>query len=600
MPRKHRNKIETKCDIIVGAYNQQSKQQAINNIQAMASTTVSMEEQWRRIIDANPEAEQLIRDMEERVRVAEERARQAEESPEKAMMLKKIQELRDEENANGKEIYYENQEATATEVVASIRLVDIVFQMVVAPCQSGKTGCMLATIDMLLQSDSNVNPDNIFVITGLSDVEWVSQTKKRLPFIGNNVIHRGQLRKSSTILKNIKNALIIIDECQIASKEDMSLDKLLEKTGLKDLTYLKDNNVNIVEFSATPNSTLNDIELWQTCSKMHIMKPGQGYKGHSTLIDNHRLYQAQDLFITNDPEAGLPYDYEDARNNDIKPATDAIKDVKNKIEMSYTRPRFHIIRTPTGTKAETVIGRFKTIFGDEYAYKKCYVGEEQLMDELTKIPEKHTFLFIKEKARCAVTFAKKNLIGILYERLPKTPKTDVIVQGLAGRACGYDVDDGIIVFSDVDNVKIYVKMVNSDFQDREDFTYTGQKSKKKTHLHPRGYNNARGEANVEQEAPTYTTESCVKVFNTHEEAKAYWKENLGTHIGSRGPNKPKKTDNRGFLTTSIRADTHVYSLNEVKANKNFGLSEKTNKYRYYPCYENTNDINTVKYVLIYL
>ena len=29
------------------------------------------------------------------------------------------------------------------------------------------------------------------------------------------------------------------------------------------------------------------------------------------------------------------------------------------------------------------------------------------MDELTKIPEKHTFLFIKEKARCAVTFAKK-------------------------------------------------------------------------------------------------------------------------------------------------------------------------------------------------
>jgi len=78
MPRKHRKKIETKCDIIVGAYNQQSKQQAINNIQAMASTTVSMEEQWRRIIDANPEAEQLIRDMEERVRVAEERARQAE------------------------------------------------------------------------------------------------------------------------------------------------------------------------------------------------------------------------------------------------------------------------------------------------------------------------------------------------------------------------------------------------------------------------------------------------------------------------------------------------------------------------------------------
>ena len=159
------------------------------------------------------------------------------------------------------------------------------------------------------------------------------------------------------------------------------------------------------------------------------MEPGQGYKGHSALIENHRLHQAEDLFIMNDPEAGLSYDYEDARNKAIKPAIDAIKDVKNKIDMSYTHPRFHIIRTPTGSKAETVIGRIKTICGDEYAYKKCYAGEEQLMDRLAI--RRSTFLFIKEKARCAVTFVHKDLIGILYERLPKSPKTDVIVQGLA-------------------------------------------------------------------------------------------------------------------------------------------------------------------------
>jgi len=404
------------------------------------------------------------------------------------------------------------------------------------------------------------------------------------------------------ILKNIKNALIIIDECQIASKEEMSLDKqVLEQTGLKDVAYLKENNLNIVEFSATPNSTLDDIELWNTCSEIHIMEPGQGYKGHSALIENHRLHQAEDLFIMNDPEAGLSYDYEDARNKAIKPAIDAIKDLKNKIDMSYTYPRFHIIRTPTGNKAETVIGRFKTICGDEYAYKNCYAGEEQLMDELAKIPEKHTFLFIKEKARCAVTFVRKDLIGILYERLPKSPKTDVIVQGLAGRACGYDVDDGIIVFTNVESIECYVKMVNSGFTDREGFTFTGHKSKKKTHLHPRGFKNSAGQASVEEEeAPAYTTEPHLDVFNTHEEAKAYWKENLGTHIGGRGPNKPKKTDERGFLTTSIHGDTHVYSLNEIKANKRVGLSEKSNKYRYYPCYENTTDISTVKYVIVHL
>ena len=581
-----------KCDIIVGAHNQQSKQQAINNIQAMASTTESVDvAEYHRVLAA-------LRVSEKAREEAEERARQAEESPEKAMMLKKIQELRDEENANGKEIYYENQEATATEVVTAIRLVGIVFQMVVAPCQSGKTGCMLATIDMLLQSDSNVNPDNIFVITGLSDVEWVSQTKKRLPFIGNNVIHRGQFTKSASFLKNLKNAVIIIDECQIACKKDMSLDKLLEKTGLKDLAYLKENNVNIVEFSATPNSTLNDIELWESCSKMHVMTPGRGYKGHEQLLVNNRLYQCKDLFIENDPVAGLPCDDDDARNNTIKSAIEAIKDIKGKIEMCYTSSRFHIIRTPTGAKAETVIGRFKTICGDNYAYKKCYAGEEQLMDELEKTPEKHTFLFIKEKARCAVTFDRKDLIGVLYERLPAKPKDDVIVQGLAGRACGYNVDDGIIVFTNVASIERYVSMMKSGFEDRDEFTFTGHKSKKESHIHPATYRNAEGEANLPEEVD----DIIFKTVDTFEDVKNYCASLPKEHFGGRGrgPRKPSdtKVDERGFKKSTIRGTTKVYTLKDVEAQKKAGIyTDGRFNIRVNACYKDINDISTLVYAI---
>ncbi len=566
----------------------------------MASTTLTQEEMvadYHRILAA-------LKASEEAREAVEKRARQAEENPEKAMMLKKIHELRVEENEKGKEIYYENQAVTASEVVASIRMVGIVFQMVIAPCQAGKTGCMLATIEKLLQSDSNVNPDNIFVITGLSDTEWVIQTKKRLPFIGNNVIHRGQLRKSMGILKNIKNAVIIIDECQIACKEDMSLDKLLEQTGLKDLVYLKENNVNIIEFSATPNSTLNDIELWDTCCKTHVMKPGRGYKGHSALIENHRLHQAEDLFIMNDPEAGLPYDYEDARNKAIKPAIDAIKDMKNKIEMSYTYPRFHIIRTPTGSKGDTVIRRINRIFGyDEYEFKNCGHGEEQLMDELAKNPEKHTILFIKEKARCAVTFARKHLIGILYERLPKIPKDDVIVQGLAGRACGYDVDDGIIVFTNVESIERYVKMLKSDFKDREGFTFTGEKSKKKTHLHPRGYRNADGEASLPEPIDNHDN-IIMNDYETFEGVKAYYNTLPKPQFGGRGRG-PRKLDEekikneKGFLQATIRGHKKVYSLSEVEAEKNYGINRDGKPYniRVYPCYRDINDIDTLVFAI---
>ena len=36
-----------------------------------------------------------------------------------------------------------------------------VFQMVLAPCQSGKTGCMLAVIDKLVSSNTKIDVGNI-------------------------------------------------------------------------------------------------------------------------------------------------------------------------------------------------------------------------------------------------------------------------------------------------------------------------------------------------------------------------------------------------------------------------------------------------------
>lgn len=533
-----------------------------------------------------------------RVDAAEERARAAEESPEKAMMLKKIQELREAEQAEGKEIYYENQAETAKEVVMAVNNESIVFQMVVAPCQSGKTGCMLASIEMLLQSESTVNPNNIFVITGLSDIEWVLQTRKRMPFIADNIIHRGQLSKSVRVLKDIKDAVIIIDECQIACKKDMSLDKLLEKSGLKDLLYLKKNNVNIVEFSATPNSTLNDMERWETCSVTHAMNPGQGYMSLEKLLP--RIHQSNDLFIEKDPVAGLPYDSEDKRNRKIKPAIDAIKQVKGVIQTSYASPRFHIIRTPNGDKAETVIGRFKELCGDEYAYKRCFGDEMQLMDEVNKVPEKHTFLFIKEKARCAVTFVYKDRIGILYERVPKNPMDDVIVQGLAGRACGYDVDDGIIVFTNVDSIHRYLEMMNTGFTKRDAFTFTGHKSKKASHLHPSTYKNTQGEVSEHKDDDDLIDDIIMKEFNTYKDAQTYYRNLPKEHFGGRGRGlrDPTKRDEKGFLTATIRGRTKVYSYDEVVKEKRCGLNA-TSKHRFYPCYHDTDDKDTLTYVIIH-
>jgi hypothetical protein len=531
---------------------------------------------------------------------AEERARIAEEHPEGAKMRKDIARLRGIEQENGGEIYHSNQKDTAVKVCECIRDAAIVFQMVLAPCQSGKTGCMLAIIEELLESNSKINPEKIFVITGLSDKEWVAQTRLRLP-LGANVIHRGQLNRSKNLFENLKNAVLLVDECQIASKQRMSIDKVLHSMGLKDLKYLKENNVNLIEFSATPNNSLDDVELWTTSSAKHMMEPGKGYKGHKALINNNRLYQAQDLYIDDDVHAGFSQEEKNARNALIKPAKDEIKRVKRKID-EYNEPRFHIIRIPSGDKGVTVIGRIKLEFGDSYIFMECFthndtLGDDQrLVKELMNVPQKPTVLFIKQSARCAATFPNKSHIGVLYERLSSNVHDDTIVQGLAGRACGYDVDDGMVVFSNVESIEKYVAMVESGFTDRYHFTFHGHKSNKATHLRPSGYTSVGAvDGNVSTSTAMARGVVDVKFFDTHEKASVFIK---GYRNSKRGPNKPKVWAG-GFLTTSRRDGVRVYSSSEIVADKRWGMNVDT-PLRYFPCYDDKSNPKSLKYACVHM
>jgi hypothetical protein len=85
------------------------------------------------------------------------------------------------------------------------------------------------------------------------------------------------------------------------------------------------------------------------------------------------------------------------------------------------------------------------------------------MDQLLeKAPLKHTFLFIKEKLRCAKALTKDHL-GILYERLTKKPKMNTILQGLAGRLTGYHSNKDAIVFSNPRLVVEYHRRWISEF-----------------------------------------------------------------------------------------------------------------------------------------
>jgi hypothetical protein len=443
------------------------------------------------------------RHLQQRTASAEAQLARVKSNPRRNVILNEIQNMKNKANKIGKKLYYDNQEAKAREIHQNIKDPKIVFQMLLAQCQAGKTGCMFALIEIMIKMDSNIDTNRIYIVTGLSSTDWVSQTQGRMPRgLRENIIHRNKLKEQVESFKTLKDALIIVDECQIASNKDMTFDNLLQNAGIKDLDYLRDNNVNIVEFSATPNSTLVDLELWKednACIK-HIMDPGKEYIGVIELLEKERIQQAKDLYIDEDPPCGLTKEEETKHKQKIQPARDEIKRIKEYILNTYNSPKNHVFRVPSGSKGDTVIGRFKEICGGdsfEYTNCNCNIGKD-LVDELKKEPEKHNLIFIKETARCAVTFEDtdnpdndvKGNIGVLYERIPKTISDDVIIQGLVGRACGYG-SNNITIFTNLPSIDRYVKMIKSGYEDTdedtENFTWRGKKGKKTSHLHPNDF-----------------------------------------------------------------------------------------------------------------
>ena len=445
---------------------------------------------YERLLKAQSEWQKQLSEAQEGQRAAEKRADAAEsarlvaeeltKNPKKALVLKEINEMKKKKQKKGDNLYHKNQEETAMKIVKNINDSEKVFQMVLAPCQSGKTGCMMAVIDLIMRSDCDIDVGNIFVITGLSSNDWCEQTKRRLPeSLRQNVFHRGQLLSKMTLFANMKNAVIMIDEVHIASNDKNTINKFFEKLGFKNFETLKRNNIQIVEFSATPNTTLKDLLSWKNASVKHVMKPGDEYKGHKNLLDDFRIYQMKDLYINDDNKPGMNDEEEGENKTLISPALEAIHELRLFIEKKYSGPKFHIIRTPSKDKGQTVIGRFKQEFGKTCKYISCDSHSmNDLTNEVKKLPVCHTFLFIKETARCAITFKHKRRIGVLYDRTSKTINDDVMVQGLAGRACGYDVSEDMVVFTNIVSIERYVKMIESDFEDTNEFRFHGSTKRK--------------------------------------------------------------------------------------------------------------------------
>lgn len=313
--------------------------------------------------------------------------------------------------------------------------------------QCGKTGVMLSCIKEFTNVDVTPVPvDNIFIITGLSDRAWKKQTASRLPScIRDNVMHRQDIRKQlPSRIKGKHNILILVDEVQVACGSKQSISKTMNDMGFMDFDFLSERDIKIVEFSATPNGTFIDSDKWSNHSDTVFIKPGPGYVGCRDLKEQRRIRECRDL---SGPDA-----------------LDSVKEISDFIKKNFQEPRYHLIRTKVGHAQESTIKNFEEVFPGEKDFMIRYDQSNPIdIDEiLSTPPKKHTFIFLKEMARCAKTF-KKTHIGIWYERRAKNMMDDVVVQGLLGRATGYDDNGDSVIFTDIASVNRYIDLFDADF-----------------------------------------------------------------------------------------------------------------------------------------
>jgi len=500
-----------------------------------------------------------------------------------------------------KELVYENQKAGAVEICAELFDKGKTIVTLIAEPQVGKTGTFLETAFLACTHPNDkhiVNPNNVFIITGMSDRDWEKQTKDDMlePF-KKRVYHRGRLNTQDrqdgfyTSLVDAKNALLIFDECHIANGKEHQISGMLRTLGLLDLSVLKQRNIKILDVSATPAATLNDTLTWgKENHSVIILKSSEAYTGFRHFIKEKRIHESYDL-------------------TDDKELESLARFIKSRFPKD---PCWHVIRLPSKSRKNSELDeKISCICAREGWHVESHSSVDRIKDldyHMGTRPKTHTFLLIKEFWRAGKRL-NDNFIGIVHDA--PTEDVNVAAQGLAGRLCGNDKKRGAEaphVFTNIELINQYIAWIDAkgDFSKVKKYTSAqlsiknGRvKKSRKTFAH---------EDNIRMDDTTGQTDTNPEFENGYSEFKTQVENDLFAmgHGASRAVKY--ENDTEGFKICSTGESPHRCSYEEIKklcSSKNFSSNLDKNidnlvigeyAHRRYVCYKDTKDINSVVYI----
>lgn len=524
---------------------------------------------------------------------------------------------------------YPNQTATATRLVETFRNRSKVIQLVIGPTQSGKTGCMIEFIRKFVNEEF-IPLENIYIITGLSSREWLSQCRQRFPgCLKEQIFHNSQMQKFKNAVKNKQNVLVIVDEAHMACLKKQTMNTIFKDLNWK-LDYMMENDIKLVQFSATPDGIIFALNQpkWPTKHyHVHIMGAGHGYYGARQMMRRRKLKQINNMCGRNsrgDWEADPEVVYSNIR--------EVLQDV-----LTFDEPKYVIFRVLGGYQdfyeenvrhtVSTLPAELQEKFDTENINHYSMDGN---VDNITRFlsikPQRHTFIFIKEKLKCAQTLEFiehdndgtivtkthniKHHIGVMVERWSKAIEggkghDSFYIQGCLGRLCGYEIHD-VICYTNLGSVTKYETLMESNFDPEvlADIRWNSNSTKstqrgtncKKT------VNSAEERIDGDWEEPTEERgldEPIIVRFTNQDQVKAYYTNTLMPIFGGRGPNKMIPRPD-GFYENTIRNVTKVFTATEVFSERRWGLKAGKNNYRCRACYTDINDKNTLQFWIIHV
>ena len=356
--------------------------------------------------------------------------------------------------------------------------------ILLAQMQSGKSDTyMLVAAEMLRQKKVK----KVIILGGFQSNDLKSQVKNFEPFfqvyrtymqeelnIGNKeerkeieklistnikVICGADLDKKKEIL-DAKDTLFIWDESHYAQNKTNRPYKFLEKVNIsadgnhKNLEGVRNNFV--ISVSATPYSEISDV-VHETQPKAIVkMMPGKGY------VSVKKLYTSGKIIGVTNWEQSL---------------AKCLQDQKKCRTPKYMFVRVHGDKKAkiAGDIAKSAGCKFEEYDGVQVALTKKNhdLTKIQSLDDLAKAPTCNTLIIIRGMLRMGQRICKNHIAFVM--ETSKNSNTDVILQGLLGRMCGYYVNNNIKVYvgenllkkkgETMSEIERYISLMESETQE---------------------------------------------------------------------------------------------------------------------------------------